>query len=202
MEQRIFEIVVFIFSIVIHEVSHGFVAERLGDPTARVMGRLTLNPLKHLDPFGSVILPGLMILLNTGFVFGWAKPVPFDPRNLRNPKTDAGKIALAGPISNLLIAFVFSIALRFVSGPIFLLFQAVIIINILLAVFNLVPIPPLDGSKILYAILPDKEVVHKVMFGLEQYGFILLLLFILGGGVGLIYPVISFIYRIFTGFVF
>ena len=201
----IFQLIVLIFSVMVHEVSHGYVAERLGDPTARLAGRLTLNPKKHLDPFGSFLLPlGLYILTKGSFVFGWAKPVPYNPLNLKNPRTGAATIAAAGPLSNLILAGVFGILLRilapadFAPSAIALFFSLIIYLNILLAVFNLVPIPPLDGSKVLFAILPKSEGSHQFMNFLERYGFLFLLIFIFYG-FNLIIPIIHTIYFFLAG---
>ncbi len=201
----IFQLIVLIFSVMVHEVSHGYVADRLGDPTARLAGRLTLNPKKHLDPFGSFLLPlGLYILTKGSFVFGWAKPVPYNPLNLKNPKSGGAKIAAAGPLSNLILAGVFGILLRIFasadSGPsaIALFFSLIIYLNILLAVFNLVPIPPLDGSKVLFAFIPKSEGSHRFMSFLERYGFLFLLIFIFYG-FHLIIPIINTIYFFIAG---
>lgn len=183
MEITIFSLIVLLFSIVIHEVSHGSVADSLGDPTARYSGRLTLNPLKHLDPFGSVILPLLLLLFTAGQgpIFGWAKPVPINPYNFRNPSSDSAKVALAGPGSNILVALIFGLAIRFFSLPsaILTFFSIVVILNLLLAVFNLVPIPPLDGSYILFSFLPEKYFKFKTIF--QQYGLFILIFFIFFG---------------------
>ncbi len=201
----IFWLAILIFSAVIHEVSHGVVAEQLGDPTARLAGRLTLNPLKHLDFLGSFLLPvTLWFLTGGGIVFGWAKPVPYNPLNLKNPLAGAGKIAAAGPISNLFIAAVFGIILRIFSvaglaAPFLMeLFAVIVYVNILLAVFNLVPIPPLDGSKVLFAILPKNESSYRLAFFLERYGMIIVLFFIFFG-FQIIVPVINFIFTLVTG---
>jgi Zn-dependent protease len=201
----VFQFAVFIFSVVIHEVSHGYVAERLGDPTARLAGRLTLNPLKHLDLFGSFLLPLTLYFLTSGaFVFGWAKPVPYDPMNLRDPRMAAGKIAGAGPISNFLIAIIFGILLRVISlispttSPLAVFFGIIIYINILLGVFNLVPLPPLDGSKVLFAVLPPGEGSQRLIHFLERYGMVLLLFFIFFG-FDLIIPIIQALYRLIAG---
>lgn len=190
----VFQFAAFIFSVVVHEVSHGYVAERLGDPTARLLGRLTLNPLKHIDPFGSVLLPIMLAMMNLP-VIGWAKPVPYNPLMLKNPRMAAGKISAAGPASNFLLAVVFAVFLRVLPGfgvrsaPLALSFSLIIYINVLLAVFNLVPIPPLDGSKVLFALLPHTPQSHELALFLDRYGIFLLLLFIFFG-FGAITPVI------------
>lgn len=202
----IFQLLVLIFSVMIHEISHGFVAEKLGDPTARLAGRLTLNPLRHLDPFGSILLPFLLYYLTSGaMMFGWAKPVPYDPSRLKNPQRAAGQIAAAGPLSNFLIAIVFGIFLRLSSAldfsavPLLPLFLGVIVyINILLGVFNLVPIPPLDGSRVLFAILPPTESSARLAASLERYGLFLLLLFVFFG-FNLIIPIIQFLFVVIAG---
>lgn len=200
-----FSVLVLVFSVVIHEVSHGVVAEKLGDPTARLAGRLTLNPLKHLDPFGSVILPLLLSLLPGGVVFGWAKPVPYDPRNLKRPVRDGALVAAAGPISNLLLALVFGLLFRFFTsggaisamGELFpALLAQVVIVNVWLAIFNLVPIPPLDGSKVLFWFLPNSA--SELRAFLERYGFFILLFFIFFG-IQLIVPVVFRVVSFFLG---
>jgi len=192
---EVFQIIVLIFSAVIHEISHGFTAEKLGDPTARLAGRLTLNPFKHLEFFGSFILPLSLYFLSGGrFIFGWAKPVPYNPLNLKNPLRGGALIALAGPLSNFIIAIVFGIILNIIgpNTPISSLFLIIIYINVLLGVFNLVPIPPLDGSKVLFGILPNKRWTYKLMIILESYGMILLILFLFFG-FNLIIPIIQFL---------
>lgn len=202
----IFGIIVLIFSAVIHEVSHGFIADKLGDPTARLSGRLTLNPLKHLDPFGSVILPILLSLIPGGIIFGWAKPVPYNPYNLKNPEKGAAEIAVAGPLSNLILAFVFGIIFRLTfsygSGILYNLNQlsgVVVLINVILGIFNLVPIPPLDGAKVLVALIPDSaHRLKRFFYESNYYGWIVLIAFIFFG-ISIIYPVVSFVFRIFTG---
>ncbi len=201
----IFQLLVLLFSVMIHEVSHGLAAFKLGDNTAKDQGRLTLNPMKHLDPFGSIVLPIMLFVISGGsFVLGWAKPVPYNPFNLKNPKLGSGIIGAVGPLSNLIVAIVFGIILRLIfpliSIPVFssliILLNFVVYINVLLAIFNLVPLPPLDGSGILFALLPNK--FHKVQEFLMQYGFWLLIIFIFFG-FQFILPVIGSVYHLLTG---
>ncbi|MFA6136017.1 MAG: site-2 protease family protein [Candidatus Paceibacterota bacterium] len=196
----VFQIVVLIFSAVIHEVSHGVTADYLGDDTARKAGRLTLNPLKHLDPFGSFMLPLVLYFVSGGsFVFGWAKPVPYNPFNLKNPKKGSGLIALAGPLSNFLMALFFSLLLvlneNFSFGINSIFIQIAILINLSLMIFNLVPIPPLDGSKILFSLLPQK--LSHIANNLERNGMWLFLIFLFFG-FQLIVPVIYFLFNLMT----
>ena len=165
----IFYIIVLIMSVVIHEVAHGYSAYLLGDKTAYFKGRLTLNPLKHLDPFGSVILPLILILTNSGFVIGWAKPVPYNPNNLKKWKHSELVVAISGIVANLLMALLFSIIIRGAMyfglpvisdslslSPFYQITSIIVITNLVLAFFNLIPIPPLDGSKVLFALLPAR----------------------------------------------
>jgi Zn-dependent protease len=195
----VFQVVVLIFSAIIHEYMHGYMALRLGDTTAKDAGRLTLNPFAHLDWFGSFFLPLVMIISNVGFVFGWAKPVPYNPNNLRDKKYGDAKVALAGPLGNLIIAVFFGLCLRFLpyynltfSG----LLSIIIYINLALMIFNLVPIPPLDGSKILAAFLPQH--IKEKYLGSERMGMILIILFVMLCG-GLLMPLINFLYKIIAG---
>lgn len=179
----IFSLLILIFSVVIHEVSHGYAALFQGDRTAESQGRLTLNPLKHIDPVGSVLVPVILALLPGGFMFGWAKPVPYNPYNLRNQRWGEAIVALAGPLSNLVIALVFGLFLRFyplaggIESPAFLLIAHIVYINVALAVFNLVPMPPLDGSKIVSAVLPRGWM--KVRETIERFGFVGVFVFIM-----------------------
>ncbi len=152
----VFGIVVLIFSIVLHEVAHGYMANWLGDPTARLQGRLTLNPLKHIDPMGSIILPGLLLITHSPLLIGYAKPVPYNPYNLRG-KYGEGLVAFAGPGTNILLALIFGLLLRFGGaqlGPdLASAFFIIAYVNLMLALFNLIPVPPLDGSKVLSTLL-------------------------------------------------
>ena len=175
----IFSIAILVFSVVAHEVSHGYMAQYLGDPTARLAGRLTMNPSKHIDPIGSILVPVVTALMPGGFVFGWAKPVPYNPYNLRDQKWGDAKVALAGPLTNLGIAFIFGMFLRFygvnMEDSMMGMVQLVIYINIFLAIFNLVPIPPLDGSKVLMNELPLR--LRYIGDYLERYALILIIIF-------------------------
>ena len=189
----------FVFTIIIHEVSHGLMADYLGDPTAKLSGRLTLNPIPHIDIYGSILLPLFLVLIHSPFMFGWAKPVPFDPYNLKNPKKDSALIALAGPASNIIIATILAIIYRFVPNQVASgIIIEIIEFNVALAVFNLIPIHPLDGEKVLVGVLPYKEAQEFDSF-MNRFGLILLFIFIfpIFGGVSLfsmyLYPVISFI---------
>lgn len=178
----LFFLIALICSIIVHEVSHGYVAHMLGDPTARLQGRLTLNPLPHIDPIGSVLLPTLLVLTNAPFLFGWAKPVPYNPYNLKNQRWGEAMVAGAGPGINLLLALVFGLVVRFgigVLSPSFISLAALIVyINILLAFFNLLPIPPLDGSKLLKSLLPYRASLsfERIEHTLMQGGFLVMLL--------------------------
>jgi len=201
----IFQLVVLLFSVMIHEISHGAMALQLGDTTAKDAGRLTLNPLKHLDFFGSLALPIVLFLLSGGsLILGWAKPVPYNPFNLKNPRRGAGLIGAAGPLSNLVIASVFAALLRLLvslSGlpivtSVIVLFHIIVFINILLAIFNLLPIPPLDGANILFAFLPDRY--NYIKNFLIRYGFFILLLFIFFG-FQIISPLIYGLYSLLVG---
>lgn len=199
----ILSVAILIMSVVIHELSHGYMADRLGDPTPRLQGRLTPNPLKHLDPMGSVVVPLLMLLLSRGaFAFGWAKPVEYNPYNIRNKRRGEFLIALAGPLSNIAIALIFGTILRFAAAgatsltPFIEICSAIVVINIVLAVFNLIPLPPLDGSKLLFSILPRQY--GRMRMTLEAYSpvFILVVIFFLWQ---VISPIIPFVFKLFTG---
>jgi Zn-dependent protease len=201
----IFSLVVLLFSVIIHELAHGSVAYSLGDPTAKYEGRLTLNPLKHLDPFGSVILPLLLFIAGSPFLFGWAKPVPINPYNFRDQKYGELKVSIAGPASNFSLAIFFGLILRFMPDAIALGNPGIMIalgyivtINIWLAIFNLIPVPPLDGSWILFSFLPYS--MKSVEIFLKQYGVVILILLILFGGT-IWFDITGFIFQLITGHV-
>ena len=190
-------------SVVIHEVAHGYAALALGDTTAKYQGRLTLNPIAHLDLVGSLLVP-LMGYFVGGFIIGWAKPVPFNPYNLRSAKWGEAIVAVAGPLSNIFIAIIFGVIIRIsmqngMMGEAFLgLTGFVVLINITLAFFNLVPIPPLDGSKILFALLPLRW--QGLRFTFERHGFLFVLVFVFFIW-QFVYPVIGSIFQLITGIV-
>src|SRR3989344_4863743 len=200
----LFLIVILIFSVVLHEVFHGIVANALGDPTAKNAGRLTLNPIPHLDPIGSILLPGFLIFMSQltggGIIFGWAKPVPVNPMNLRGRHASA-LVSLAGPLSNLALAFTFGLALRFLpvaelNDALAPIFSYIFFLNILLAVFNLLPIPPLDGSHTLFTFLPRSLDSLKIF--LSQYG-IFVLLFIIFFFFSFVSSIVDFLFRLIVG---
>ena len=183
-------LVILIFSAIFHEVAHGFVAEKLGDPTARLAGRLTLNPRKHIDPFMSILLPLLLIISGSPVIFGAAKPVPVDPFNLKEGRKDIALVSLAGPLTNVFIALIASFIIKllfflpnpFFSSAIYEILFTIVRLNLLLAIFNLIPIPPLDGSKIFALVLPEKEARTYLALGsIGMFIIFFLLLFPIGG---------------------
>jgi Zn-dependent protease len=194
--ELLFAIVILIVSAIIHEVSHGYAALYLGDPTAKLAGRLTLNPFAHLDFFGSFLLPLLLIASGVPFVFGYAKPVPYNPYNLRKGKWGPALVALAGPFSNILIAVFVSILLRLgvFSPATYSIGFLIVIINVVLAIFNLVPVPPLDGSKVLFALLPYS--MQDVEVFLRRYQlviFLFVLIFLWRPFVSTILPLVMYV---------
>ena len=199
----LFYIVILIMSVVIHEVSHGFMAEYFGDKTARYAGRLTLNPLKHLDLFGSIILPVVLIISHSPFLFGWAKPVPYNPNNLSNRRWGTMAVACAGVLANFSIAVIFGIIIRLtflmqyaLPESFYFITSTIVIVNLALGVFNLVPIPPLDGSKILFSFLPESA--FNFILAYEQQSLILLLIFIVFFS-DYLYPILAYLFHLLTG---
>lgn len=186
---------IIIFSVIVHEVMHGVVADKLGDPTARYAGRLTLNPIPHIDVFGSIIFPLMTVILNTGFFFGWAKPVPYNPYNFQRLRMwGEALVAAAGPLSNLAIAVIFGLLIRLHVYPDFDgVFLTIVAINCSLALLNMLPIPPLDGSKIASAILPRAlsggydylraHLEHNFFLG---FGLIIVLIYVFGRPFGML----------------
>lgn len=197
----IFRLAVLLFSVVIHEVSHGAVAYALGDNTAKDAGRLTLNPIPHIDLLGSIVMPLLI-------GFGWAKPVPYNPNNLSNRRWGPLMVGVAGPLSNILVAIFFGLFVRFrnvallanLDSSFFVIAQGIVILNLGLALFNLIPIPPLDGSKVLFAFLPRTSIDFEIF--LERYGMLVLLFVIVlmpGLLLNLILPAAQFLFNLITG---
>ena len=178
-----------LFAITVHEVAHGWVAWKRGDPTAMLMGRLTLNPIKHIDPFGTILLPGILLLLHSPFLFGYAKPVPVNFDGLKDPKRDMVLVAIAGPAANLLMAFFWTLvlwlgghlpgALAYLDEPMQLMGKAGIMINVILIIFNLIPIPPLDGGRVAVGLLPPSASI--ALSRIEPYGFIILIVLLFTG---------------------
>lgn len=220
-------IVALIVSAIFHEYAHGWVAHKLGDNTAKDAGRLTLNPLAHLDPVGSILLPILLIISKAGFVLGWAKPVPYNPHNLTDQKYGDFKVALGGPGTNFLLAIFFGLLARFmplavgqkqvfavallqgnndfllsqiggqVVASVFVLALIMCFINLLLMVFNLIPVPPLDGSKIFLVLLSER--LKEKYYRLEPYGFFIILFLLFFGFFNLIFPLVIFLFSLLTG---
>ncbi len=198
------QLVILIFSMILHEVAHGKAAEWCGDGTARERGRLTFNPVPHIDPMGTIVLPLLLAVTRSPVIFGWAKPVPINPMRFRNPKRDIAIVGAAGPLSNLALAALSASVFKLlapawgVNHPAvqFLLFAAAI--NVVLLVFNLIPLPPLDGSRIVMGLLPRHLAVRYAQ--MERYGFILIfLLLFLGLNRWVIWPMVHLILRLLVG---
>lgn len=186
----LFLIIILIVSVIFHELAHGTVADALGDPTARLAGRLTLNPLKHLEWLGSVFLPALCIISGTGFIIGWAKPVPFTPRLLKYQRWGPALVAVAGPLVNILFALGAGLVFRITGNPFMMLITTV---NISLFVFNLIPLPPLDGHHIVGALFPKyRQWSERLM---QQYGFVIMIAVIIFAG-SLIYPIITWLSKL------
>ncbi|MDR2066928.1 MAG: site-2 protease family protein [Endomicrobium sp.] len=202
-------IVVFIFSVIIHEVSHGYIAHLRGDDTAKNLGRITLNPLVHLELFGSIVLPSMLLLMKAPILFGWAKPVPVNYANLKNPKLDTVTVSFAGPASNILLAIFSGIGIRFIShfsdgfcGSILTLLYVMLNVNLILAVINLIPIPPLDGSKIVAYFLPKN--ISRNYLNLNPFVCLIILFIVLSSGLvwSFLYPMINFFVTNLSGIIF
>ena len=204
----IFYIIVLIMSVVVHEFAHGYVAYMYGDQTAQLQGRLTLNPIKHLDLFGSIILPLILVVTGAGFVLGWARPVPYNPNNLNNGRKGIILVSIAGIVANLFLATFFGLLIHLAPTfgfpafnsvaiqPIYKILTSIVLVNIVLAIFNLIPIPPLDGSKVLFELLPVR--FNKIQAFLEQWGMFVLIFFIIFLWQYLS-PVIFWLFSVLTG---
>ncbi len=199
MSIAIFSLIILLFSVILHEIAHGSVALKLGDTTAKYAGRLTLNPLKHIDLFGTIILPLVLFFSYSrlgvaGPIFGWAKPVPINPYNFRDQKWGTLKVSIAGPAANFALAIIFGLIIRFIPLPstLSLLFGIIVLYNFALGLFNLIPIPPLDGSHILFSFIPDRFNAFKIF--LHQYGLFIFLFLLFLGGLDLIFQAAGFLY--------
>lgn len=194
-------VLIFLPAITIHEYAHGWMAHRLGDPTAKEAGRLTLNPLAHIDPMGTVLMPILLLIMTRGqFAFGWAKPVPINPLYMKNPRRDMMWVGLAGPGANIGLAFLSAMVLKMgiVPAGLIELFTIIILINLILAIFNLIPIPPLDGSRVLMGILPREQAYAYSR--IEPYGFIIILVLLWIGLLGkVLLPIVYFLLKLLVG---
>ena len=213
-QKIVISIIPILLAVILHEISHGFVANKLGDPTAKMMGRLTLNPISHIDPFGTILMPLFLYAVTNGqFVFGYAKPVPINAMNFKNPKRDMAISAAAGPVTNLLLAatsvllvkhmiiplstVVPSSAVATILKPLVLMLEASLFINVILAVFNMIPMPPLDGGRVLMGLLPYKQAI--ALGRLEPFGFIIVIVLVATHIADMIIlPVISFIVGLLT----
>jgi Zn-dependent protease len=202
----VFSLAILIFSVILHEVAHGYMANWLGDPTARLQGRLTLNPISHIDPFGSVILPALLAISHAPII-GYARPVPYNPHNLPG-EYDEALVAGAGPATNIILALIFGLSIRFasvaMSPELLSAFALIVFINIVLAIFNLIPIPPLDGSKVLSALLPGAlgRSYNHFRANFERFGILtgtLLLLVIIYILAPYFYAAVAWIFLLLTG---
>ncbi len=200
----VFSILVLIFSIIIHEVAHGYAAYAQGDPTAKLANRLTLNPLRHIDPMGSILLPAFLVLTHSPFLFGYAKPVPYNPFNLRNQRWGEAFVAVAGVATNLLIAIVFGFITRFANAHGDVTFgdlgSVIVLVNLFLGLFNLIPVPPLDGYTFLRGLLPSRSAIAFRNFEnrLRSGGFITLIVFLLVFSYFLSAPFSLLVEKIFT----
>lgn len=198
---NILYLVILIFSVVIHEVAHGYAARRNGDETASLAGRLTLNPISHIDLFGSVLLPAILILTHSPVLLGWAKPVPVNPSNFENKKKGTLEVSLAGVLANFGIAIFFGLVARFGAGQIpqsaMGAIYMIVLVNIVLGFFNLIPIPPLDGSKVVFALLPARYFYVEAF--LNKYALVLILIFVFFGANYILGPLVNYSFTLLTG---
>ena len=200
-------------AVILHEVAHGWVAYRMGDPTAKLAGRLTLNPIPHVDPFGTIILPGMFIILGSPIIFGWAKPVPINPSNFRDLRMGTFLVSIAGVSMNIMLAFFFGALYRILAGlvgvldpfivksivfPLLIFSEKSVLINLILAIFNMIPIPPLDGSRALMSFLSFRY--WEIFYRYEIYGFLVITVLLFTGILGkIIYPPLKFLYQLILG---
>ncbi len=213
LSEAILTIPALMIAVILHEVAHGWVAYRMGDPTAKMAGRLTLNPIPHVDPFGTLILPAMFIILGSPIIFGWAKPVPINPLNFRDLRMGTFLTSIAGVVMNLTLALSFGLAYRFLYSlsdsvdsfvasaiiyPLLIFCTKSVLINLILALFNIIPIPPLDGSKALMSFLSFKY--WELFYKYEIYGFFVITVLLFTGVLGrIIYPPLVFLYRLILG---
>jgi len=212
-QEAVITVPAIMMAVILHEIAHGWVAYRMGDPTAKLAGRITLNPIPHIDPVGTLILPGILILLNSPILFGWAKPVPINPLNFRDLRKGTFFVSIAGVVMNTMLAIFFGILYRFVVGmiyggdstisssiliPLAIFCAKSVLINLVLALFNIIPIPPLDGSRALMSFLSMKY--WEMFYKMEVYGFLIISILLFTGVLGkIIYPPLVFLYDLILG---